>query len=513
MKDSFESLAEWRRLHPLTLVYRGVMNLPGLAIPLYFAFIQKDASEIIYITIFLVFGLLAFPSIVLAYYFFEFLVTPKEIVIKSGVFNRQTRSIPIRRVQNIEINQNFLHKILGLARVNIETAGDVETEGALEYVSKNDAEDVRRVIRTYQNKIEEENVDPSDIEPAILDEDSPEERDRKNEKAPDIEGKPLFKLSLKDALVFGALRFRPLVFMLVFWAFAVAQQFAFFPAFGGFDISDHLSSLFNQSVSTIALTIILVLMAASFLSWIFDILLTLNAFYGFVLTKDGNKLLTKQGFFNTRRGAIPLKMLQIVHLTTNLIRRKLGFWGVTIETAGFGANMKRPEVAVPFARKVRVVALARDILPFEYPGEFRKVSKKTIRRAMVRYSIPFLFILAAAYFWFDWAYWALALYPAAYFMARLSYLYRGYWLSDEAVIIKSGYFFTKISIIPIRKIQTLNISESFFQRRLRLASLNVDVAATFSFADAEIIDLDAEEARELLEEIAERFRNLKQSGN
>jgi DNA-binding XRE family transcriptional regulator/membrane protein YdbS with pleckstrin-like domain len=54
---------------------------------------------------------------------FSYEITPKFIMIKSGVFTRDRTTIPFSRVQNITISQGILDRVFGLFTVKIETAG------------------------------------------------------------------------------------------------------------------------------------------------------------------------------------------------------------------------------------------------------------------------------------------------------------------------------------------------------------------------------------------------------
>ncbi len=69
------------------------------------------------------------------------------------------------------------------------------------------------------------------------------------------------------------------------------------------------------------------------------------------------------------------------------------------------------------------------------------------------------------------------------------------------ILVKSGYFINKISVIPIGNIQTLAISRSFMQRRLGLATIIFDTAATAKLRDAAIEDITNDDAEKLAADI------------
>lgn len=481
------------RLNPITIFYKLIVNLPGLIIPLYIALANNDRMEMLYIGIGALYGLLVLPSIILHYYYFTFFITPNELVIKSGIFARKQRNIPLSRVQNIEIEQNFLQRILGLARVKIETAGDSQSEGLFEFLSVRNAEHIRTVVNDFKNRIEIE-----DMENAEDTEYKPQPNFFKTK------SRELFRLSAKNLLIHGMLRFRPVFFVAVFIFF---QYINMIP--GAFEEMDQ-NYIAHYLEHADPMLLIIYLIAGTlimlFLSWLVDILLTFNKFFGFNIFLEGDKLLTEQGLLGKRKGSIPLKKLQFMAIVTNVIKRKFGYYGLELQTAGLGERKRTPESAVPIARLDKIIRLARDIKDFAYPDEFIKVSKKTIRRAMIRYLIALIPIAIASYFIFPGFLWAFILTPLLYFAAVLRFQYRGYHIQDSSIIIRQGFIYQRVSIIPIEKIQTMRVISSFFQRHLGLATINIDTAGTSSFKDASIIDIDIRDAEIILAEIDEAFR-------
>ena len=79
---------------------------------------------------------------------FEYRVGADEIRIDSGILNRTHRSIPFDRIQDVDITQGPLARVLGLARVQFETGGGGgKEEGVLQAISIKRAEDLRTPVR------------------------------------------------------------------------------------------------------------------------------------------------------------------------------------------------------------------------------------------------------------------------------------------------------------------------------------------------------------------------------
>lgn len=480
-----------RRLHPITMLYRGIVSLPGLV----FAFITGvNRSEQTYMLIVaILFGVFALPGIVLSYYYFRFAITPRELIIHKGIFSRTTRNIPIERVQNISVHQNFLQRLLRIAKVQIETAGGQETEGELEFVSVAEAENIRNIIRSYQSAAPDTQhsqpheatiFTPTDIE----------------QKADNL----LFSMSVRDVLICGMFGFS---FVFVAVIFTGLQYFGISPE-GLVEklTKEQITYLRSLDEATLWLFGTIALLIATALSWITGILLTLNRYYNFRLVLDDGKLHKQSGLLTLSKATIPLKKLQMLTITSNPLARRFGFRALELQTAGFGTKQRGPEVAVPLAKRERVIELARMVLPFTYPEAFRPVSPLTIRRAMVRYTATLIVLatLAATVFSVS-AWWLILAIPALYYPAKLRWQARGYAIDRQNLIIRQGVWRERVTVIPLRRIQTLSISETLFQRRLGLATLSIDTAATAAVADASIVDIAPEEARAIATEITVAF--------
>ena len=153
-----------KRLHPLTLVYRLITSLPNFAFPIIFVMYGGNTEDWIYILISIFIGFFILPGLILNYYYFDYSITGEEVIIRSGIFSKKERHIKIERIQNISVTQNFVHKILNIAKVQLETAGDATTEGVLDSVSKADAHHIKEVVRTYQNEKEAEKIEQNSEE-------------------------------------------------------------------------------------------------------------------------------------------------------------------------------------------------------------------------------------------------------------------------------------------------------------------------------------------------------------
>ncbi len=503
--------ADARRLHPLTLVQQALVSLPGLlliALPLLLA--SGSGSTWASLLSVLLYGLVAVPLLVLRYLRLRYWITPRELVIQSGVINRQDRSIPLERVQNVQIEQPLLPRLVGTARVKIETAGSSGTEGVLEYVALAEAQRIRRVIRTYQRRhvpAGEEMPDEAAAEGARAKGAAAGARVETDEAdLTEAEPEPLFALPLRRVLLAGAFRFSLLYLALVF---SVLQYVP--------DAEDRFIRwiergewqwLAEAAAASPWLAVALSVVAAALLGWLTGIALNLNRYYGFRIWLEDGKLQRRHGLLTLSQGTIPLKKVQALILRTNPLMRLFGFYRLELQTMGLDVQERGHQVAVPFAKKDEVVALAQHIRPFALPEAFRPVSRLTIRRAFVRYALLLAALVAPlAYFLWPPLWWSLLAAPLLFVPAVLRYRSLGYAMGADSFFARAGVIQHHVWVLPADKHQVFYTQATLFQRRLGLRSLSVDTAGAASFSYPEVPDLPAAEADDRLADLYARFQH------
>ena len=134
------------RLHPLALVviarrFVGASLIPLLALLL-------SAGPRVLVPVLLAALFLGVPLAVLSWRRFRYRVAGGRLELHSGVFSRNVRTIQLERVRGVEVTAPFLHRLLGLVRVEVEAAagGDSKAEFSLAAVSRAEAEALRRAL-------------------------------------------------------------------------------------------------------------------------------------------------------------------------------------------------------------------------------------------------------------------------------------------------------------------------------------------------------------------------------
>ncbi|MFP4229018.1 MAG: PH domain-containing protein [Salinivenus sp.] len=497
------AVQEPQRLHPLTLLLRVGASLPALVLILLPTLQNPSSENVVSVVLGVLYGVVALPTIVLQYLRFSYRITPKQIVIQKGVLNRKNRSIPIERIQNIQIEQNLVARALGMAKVQIETAGSAATEGSLEYVGLDAAHEIRRAVRSFQR----ENVaDPGTSAEETSDEAETPTRDL------------LYAMNLPRVMLSGAFRFSLFYLALIFSALELIDpELIVERVLRSQGRVDQITDLMTAHP---ALAILGSVTVAVVLGWISGILIHISRYYGFRLWLDDDKLHKRHGLFTLTEGTVPLKKVQVLILRTNPLMRAFGWYGLQVQTVGTDVNEQGHRVIAPFAQYDDILQLAQRIRSFDLPDRFRSVSPLTIRRRFVRYTAVLGLVLAPIlYFWpptwwqlggvaLPW--WGLLLIPGILGWAVLQYRNHGYEQQDDGLYVRRGVLSRHLWILPTEKFHVFAAQASLFQRRLDLKTLYVDTAGAASFAYPEVVDLPAEEADAQLNGLYRRFKTLYQ---
>ena len=90
-------------------------------------------------------GLVAVGIGVVAWWRFRYRVLGGRLELHSGVVGRHVRTIPLDRVRGVVVTEPFLHRLLGLVRVEVEAAagGESDAELSLAAVSVAEADRLR----------------------------------------------------------------------------------------------------------------------------------------------------------------------------------------------------------------------------------------------------------------------------------------------------------------------------------------------------------------------------------
>jgi putative membrane protein len=483
-----------RRLHPLTLGFSAVTIARQMVWPaLVGGFGLGDGQIARMLPIFA--AALAIPALVgatLKYTLYRWRLADDELLLRSGVLSRRNRVIPLARVQNVEVRQNVAHRVFGVAELRVETAGSgKEAEAVLSVLALADAQAARvRLLAHRRAAVPSGAADDGETEAA------------ERPAAP-----PLARLSTGDVLLAGATANEAGV---IAAALAGLLQFAddlplpFFERVGDEVMGRAADALLLFGIALVFLFLLF--------GWLISIAGAVVRYHGFTLSVDGGEMRKRYGLLTVHEASVPLERVQAIRVEESLPRRLLGLASLSIETAGGTPGQRGgAEAFVPITRRAEVGRLVRGIFgDADADTPLHPVHPRARRRLASRYLVTLLVVWAPfwAARWLDvqpagmLAPWMALLLPLPWLAAGAAYRSRGWALPPGYVVARSGVLTRVTWIVPDRKLQTLHLRGTPFQRRHGLATVVVDTAA--GGRQAAIVDLGESAARRLLEEMTAR---------
>ena len=461
-------MSEEKRLHPLSWFFAAAQAAKGFLVPiLLFLFASGGQAYELWAAGFII--PVTFSAVV-RYVVFRYRLEKDELVVRDGILTRTERHIPYARIQNIDLVQNPLHRLINVALVRVETASGQKPEAVIRVLSLDAVAEMRAHV--FEGRT---TIDPADDSPAsdvIL-------------QLPAGELAKLGIVSNKGLVVVGAA------------VGALSQRNLWWN--GEDTVVDSylgtapqwLEGFASRPTLFVVLSLLVVGILAVVLLRLFSVAWFLVQLYGFTLRQQKEDLRAEYGLFNKISRNIPTPRIQTLITTESPLHRWFGRQSVELRTVGGGGNdldiglegaapKAKSQWLAPMLPTERVSELVTQVLPeVEIGGlAWEPLAPRAWRRLFKRGLIVVALLTVPAAFLFGvWAVaFALLATAAAYVHSRLTIKHTGYSLTPWGVVFKTGWWDRTIKIVRYAKIQTVSQGENPFDRRNGMASVRVDTA-------------------------------------
>lgn len=454
------------RLHPSSVLFLFTATLRQLAGPVIAAILFSRSGVLFWIPAAFAFGLVV---ALFRYLTYRVRVGDTDLTVRTGVLFRNERNVPYTRIQNLNLVRNPLHRWLGVAEVQVETAGGAKPEAILRVLALQEVERLRAHVFAG--------------------------RDDADRGGADVPGDELVRMTAGDVALFGFVSGRGMVLVAAalgaMWQ--VVPDDTFERWFGdnaerlpeileGTFLPDLPGPLVSGLAGGLLLLVALVFLRLLSVAWAF------LKFHGFALARRGEDLRAEYGLLTRITATIPRRRVQLFHVRQSWLQRRFGVATVQVETAGGGGGGGNDDGdggvqqlwIAPLVARDRVPELRRAVLPGPEvdeadwrplaEGAFGRLARRNVILALLA-TAPTIGILRL---------WALAvgavLVPWAVLSAWL-YVRHARWAEGEgAIAYRSGWWVRRTSLVPVGKIQSVTLAETPWDRRRRMARLRVDTA-------------------------------------
>ena len=164
-------VGEWRRVSGLSIAVQGVRTLGSAIIPAAFILFGAASSEdmlgkvapyAIPILLFII-AVNIVPAW-LTWYRLRYKIGANDVRLEQGILSRSARSVPYDRIQDVSLEQKLIPRLLGLVEVKFETGAGGKDELKLSYVSEDEGERLREVVRELVEGADEAAMAPAALE-------------------------------------------------------------------------------------------------------------------------------------------------------------------------------------------------------------------------------------------------------------------------------------------------------------------------------------------------------------
>ncbi|MEO1619268.1 MAG: PH domain-containing protein [Planctomycetota bacterium] len=485
-----EVLAGPQRLHPSSIIFGVLKYLRQFVVAIFFALFLASSGNKIGAWLATIALLPAAIKSIIDYFLLRFEIVDGELRVHEGWLMKRDRAVPIERIQNLDLVQNPLHRLLGVAGVRVETASGKEPEAVLNVLRLDDIARLRASLFGRENAAQNAALSAASarttsIDASALGENTEPGAASSASSSEHQHADVVLTASPARLAAYGMVSFRglvavPILFGLYF-QFQPGQWYdfdrlrRFLPDFSGLQ----LSWLMGVALTVGALLAIAVASAIWFVT----------RFYGYQLRRNGDDLQISFGLFTRVSATVPRHRIQFISVQQNLWAKRLGLSNIRIETAG-GASGEGVNPAASVARRwfipvvpthdvPRILNQLRDDLGDHWDSiPWQGTSSKTLKRLLIIAGLESLVLGAiglAMYRPWGFLIGVAAFALLAFRAIRYSRSLRVY-CGEDRIAYRQGLWTRRCSVTFADKLQTLQIKQSPFDRRWGMATLFVDTA-------------------------------------
>ena len=365
----------------------------------------------------------------------KYWIEADELRVDTGVVSRQSRRIRVDRLQGIDIVQPFVARVFGLAELKMDVAGGGAREGSLAFLPLHEAQDLRATLLSRRDAVRAART--------------PDDHEGDPASPPHAPEQVVARLDLGTLLVSLLLSPETVLFVAAGVVLGVTVA-AFGPGSGLAGIVPVVAGF----------------AVAQFRK--------LSAFYHFTLTTTESDaaagLQVRRGLFELSTQTVALSRVQGLVITEPFMWRGFGWAKLDVAVAGYaqseGDGRPSASTVMPVAPRALVMSLARTLLADSGAPD------------------PAQVLLAPPP---DRARW----------LAPLGRRYLAGGVGEHLVVSREGILTRRTQVVPHARVQSLQLHQGPWQRRLGLADLQVDSPP--GPLKLRLRHRDAHEARALLE--------------
>ena len=469
-------MSERRRLHPISGVLTCLKRLRELILPVIFFWFIGGAGENgfidgLYVALLGAVLIIILVTGFLQWYRYSYRVENGEFRIEYGLFIRKKRFIPLERIQKIDVSAGIIHRLFGLVKLQVETAGGgTEAEAVLSAIKIEDANQLREVLKGEKIGSELSGIG--------------EERELVQ-----------YKLSQTELMIAASTSGGI--------GIVISALFAFISQFDELIPYEQVLGRFEKyiNVGTIILIIALVLIGL-LIAWLIGIILVGFKYANFTVTKHDRNLIITRGLIEKRQLTIPLSRIQAIRIVENPVRQLLGYTTIYVESAGRTVEKGEEDFSsllFPLLRKNQLDVILKFVPEYNLNISLHQVPERSKVRYIIRTLLPIVpVVLGVSIYFQGWAFASILLIPIGIWWGYLKYCAAGWGLEEDQLSMRFRIF-SKVTILhKKRRIQSITEGQSFFQSKKQLMTVKTSIRSSVSGKSFKVQDIEEYHSGEII---------------
>lgn len=400
----------------------------------------------------------------------------REFVITEGIFSKTKTTIALPKIQQVNIKQSLLQRLIGVHAIDVDTAGSNEKEVSIKAISHQLALALKSRLLENDKQIV-----------ANLDQDVLANHDAAE--------KPFIRISLLSLLKVGMTSnyIRSLGLLLAFFLTIYDNVMRFSKQ--GYIDEDQFSSYIERSAMMSSIGILIVIVFGGIL--VINIFRIVIRYFDYKIAKQKGSLLLSFGLFNTKSTIIKPEKVQIVAVTRNYFQKKLNVVELKIKQATGGEQEERKQaVEIPGCdanERDAILKLLFGKIPQKgvmLKPNFRKLVFAIFLTIVLPLSGFYTIAVNAGDDLLKFGY--IVPFYVVFAGLLLCFGFRNYrlFISGNFIIKQSGAWDITNEIIEPQKIQALTVSQLFWHKSANIGYLTIHTAGgnvSFQLGDFTVI--------------------------
>jgi putative membrane protein len=387
----------------------------------------------------------------------------EEFIVSDGIFNKTKTTIQLHKIQQVNIKQSLVQRIIGVYALDVDTAGSDKKEGNIKAISHPLALALKSKLLENEGK-----------KAVVLKEDAIEEVVETN-------AIPFLKINLVSLLKIGITsNYVKSVGLILTFFFTIYENLHQAGAEDFIETERIEGFVDNNSLWYTGLVFVLIMFSVVFL---INIGRTLIKFFDYTVTKQKGSLMLTYGLINTQSTILKPEKVQMVKISRNYLQKKLDVLEVKIRQAiSNGKHDGKSLIEIPGCNAFERDAILK--LLFKQLPEKGTMMQPNFRKLI--FSVFLIIIVPLTGYWAFgtyvessvFEYVNVAVFYAVFVLIVLIFGFRNYrlFVNDHHIIKQSGAWDIDNEIIEIGKIQAITTSQLFWHKSLNIGSLTMHTA-------------------------------------